>query len=408
MNVTQCLYQMRPEIFFVEDRTDVPNHTPYGSEILGTAFTVSPEGWLITARHVVEGMSKPWVRSFYNPISLRYAMGQPSEVTEVLPHPTLDIALLKVPEMLTEARRGLVIRRGDASFLHARIPEIGKELALVGWAEGIDLAFADDILGHGSPKSYTPTSFVGHLSMLIPDDQCLPELISYDMTSFPGCSGGPVVDTASGEVLAVHIASVDRRFGYGIPLYKISPFLNKHIPHGLRVWQGSAYVDSISSYVNALDKCAEHASANVGYAVPPYVLESALSEITGTDPRTLHIRFSSESEISEKVKDRDFSKDYPRPFRIRLDEHAIPVERLAKSEERRIKVNGEIWVVHKYDADPFPSSPHAHNYQTKMKLHLGSGELFRGRSNVGTISSGTLNSIRSQIGNTIPLPPLEG
>ena len=49
--------------------------------------------------------------------------------------------------------------------------------------------------------------------------------------------------------------------------------------------------------------------------------------------------------------------------------------------EKDYKVGGEIWRVHKGDADPFPSRPHAHcvesNRNAGLKLHLGTRELFR-------------------------------
>jgi hypothetical protein len=44
--------------------------------------------------------------------------------------------------------------------------------------------------------------------------------------------------------------------------------------------------------------------------------------------------------------------------------------------EAEIKLQGEIWVIHKNDADPFPSNPHAHNYQQRLKMHLGNGDLY--------------------------------
>jgi len=49
--------------------------------------------------------------------------------------------------------------------------------------------------------------------------------------------------------------------------------------------------------------------------------------------------------------------------------------------EEDFKVSGDIWRVHLSDADPYPSSPHAHCIGgTKRfigcKLHLGTGQLF--------------------------------
>lgn len=53
--------------------------------------------------------------------------------------------------------------------------------------------------------------------------------------------------------------------------------------------------------------------------------------------------------------------------------------------EADFKVSGEIWRVHLSDADPFPSSPHAHCIGgTKRivgcKLHLGTGQLFSAKN----------------------------
>ena len=52
------------------------------------------------------------------------------------------------------------------------------------------------------------------------------------------------------------------------------------------------------------------------------------------------------------------------------------------------RVNGEVWRVHKFDADPFPSRPHAHCVSgakrfVGRKLHLGTRELFIGHQSTG-------------------------
>jgi hypothetical protein len=48
---------------------------------------------------------------------------------------------------------------------------------------------------------------------------------------------------------------------------------------------------------------------------------------------------------------------------------------------RDYRVKGGVWRVHKGDADPFPSNPHAHcigGRYAGLKLHLGNGRLFMG------------------------------
>lgn len=51
--------------------------------------------------------------------------------------------------------------------------------------------------------------------------------------------------------------------------------------------------------------------------------------------------------------------------------------------EEDFNVDGEVWRVHKYDPDPFPSRPHAHcigggRRFVGCKLHLGTAGLYKG------------------------------
>ncbi|MBX5168763.1 hypothetical protein HJB84_02640 [Rhizobium sp. NZLR1b] len=56
--------------------------------------------------------------------------------------------------------------------------------------------------------------------------------------------------------------------------------------------------------------------------------------------------------------------------------------------QKDYRVDGIVWQVHKTDADPFPSRPHAHcvsgpSRYVGTKLHLGSRELFAGAKSLG-------------------------
>ncbi|WP_143748575.1 hypothetical protein [Chromohalobacter canadensis] len=71
----------------------------------------------------------------------------------------------------------------------------------------------------------------------------------------------------------------------------------------------------------------------------------------------------------------------------------IPVFRTSQ----QVKIKGEKWVIHKNDADPFPSNPHAHNYQENLVVHLGNGMVYRRRKHVGKLSKKKLMLLRSEI-----------
>lgn len=68
---------------------------------------------------------------------------------------------------------------------------------------------------------------------------------------------------------------------------------------------------------------------------------------------------------------------------IKLEESPIPQGTLRRLDEVTIKRDGHVWRVHKNDADPFPSNPHAHNVESGLKLDLSTGELYFGSKSTG-------------------------
>ena len=60
----------------------------------------------------------------------------------------------------------------------------------------------------------------------------------------------------------------------------------------------------------------------------------------------------------------------------------------------QIKSRGIIWVIHKYDADPFPSNSHAHQIDNNIKLDLSNGKCYRKREYLFSIGKKELKAIR--------------
>lgn len=84
-------------------------------------------------------------------------------------------------------------------------------------------------------------------------------------------------------------------------------------------------------------------------------------------------------------------------YSFSLDENILIGNYPQTLEEKRIKVGGYIWQVHRNDADPFPSNPHAHSVDTSVKLHLGNGEVYQGRKNTERIKEKHLLIIRDKL-----------
>ncbi|MBK7481893.1 MAG: hypothetical protein IPI72_03985 [Flavobacteriales bacterium] len=91
-----------------------------------------------------------------------------------------------------------------------------------------------------------------------------------------------------------------------------------------------------------------------------------------------------------------------------LGEDCVFPDGLARSiNEKEIKVRGQNWSIHKNDADPFPSDPHAHDYETGLKLDLTNGNLYRKRAFVVSITKKKLMAIRTKcVDAGFVLPPV--
>lgn len=112
-------------------------------------------------------------------------------------------------------------------------------------------------------------------------------------------------------------------------------------------------------------------------------------------------------EIKSTLSDYNFERLHPTIIEsIELKDSIIPedIPRLILEEE--VKQKGEKWVIHKNDADPLPSNPHAHNYENGYKLHLGTGGLYIGRELMGKMRKKHLIMLREKI-KFRPLPELE-
>jgi hypothetical protein len=96
---------------------------------------------------------------------------------------------------------------------------------------------------------------------------------------------------------------------------------------------------------------------------------------------------------------------------IKLSESIIPAGVPICLSEAEVKLKGERWVVHKNDADPFPSNPHAHNYEQRLKMDLRTGDLYqrKARTPCGRVRRPFLVELRERVTQknaTIMLPPL--
>lgn len=133
------------------------------------------------------------------------------------------------------------------------------------------------------------------------------------------------------------------------------------------------------------------------YADSSFIWQTLQIEFNCTDiPTEVLFKDLSVSEIVEVIlKHKEL---YGQPIcEITIDESILPEGFDDSLIKAYLKFKGDKWVVHKNDQDNFPSNPHAHNYDTNCKLHLGNGQLFRGKTHCGQIKRKDLIMLRQLI-----------
>lgn len=212
--------EILPSIAMVEDLSLTGPRRIVGQNIAGTAFVADLRGYFLTARHVVQGRraEEIEVRTTHSAtVGGGYAMKK-TTVEAIFPHPVLDIAVLAVHGAQPPGRMRLKLEPDDDIG-------VGSDVLLIGYGTGTDLVFCDEILGAGSPKSFSPVVFNGMICAQIPDDGRPVDLLVYDCSTFGGNSGGPVVSVESGNIVALHLRGYEHHVGYGIPIDRCTEFV---------------------------------------------------------------------------------------------------------------------------------------------------------------------------------------
>lgn len=164
----------------------------------------------------------------------------------------------------------------------------------------------------------------------------------------------------------------------------------------------------------SLDVCTETFTAARGETITRRDIENGLVAVLHLDEicDLLHRDITAE-EILAMLADVDFPRLRSVLLcEISLDESVLPDDLPLHLLEAEVKLDGTKWTIHKYDADPFPSNPHAHNYARNVKLHLGNGLLYFGKerkSSCGQMHKKELVKLRGlvqQRNATIMLPDL--
>ncbi len=193
-----------------------PQPREYQEQGLGSGVVVTPDGFIITNNHVVEGadeltVSLPDKRTF--------------KAKVIGTDPKTDVAVVKI-----EASNLPVLPWGDASQL-----QVGEMVLAVGNPFGLNQTVTMGII-----------SAVGRANMGIVDYE---DFIQTDAAINPGNSGGALVNL-KGELIGINTAIFSRSGGYmgigfAIPSNMAKSVMNSLIKHGkvVRGWLGVSIQD---------------------------------------------------------------------------------------------------------------------------------------------------------------------
>jgi hypothetical protein len=134
----------------------------------------------------------------------------------------------------------------------------------------------------------------------------------------------------------------------------------------------------------AVPKAASTLSQVHGATVSAREIERGLVDVLGLDQiyDLLYLDIDC-NVIVNLLRDYDFAGSRPESLcEVTFDESILPPDSPVALREAKVKMRGEIWVANRYDRDPFPSNPHAHNYDRDLKIHLGTGDIYEGHKRV--------------------------
>ena len=168
-------------------------------------------------------------------------------------------------------------------------------------------------------------------------------------------------------------------------------------------------MDDIVFYNQEADKALAMINETLENKLTDLDFQTVVAKKLGYD-RENSTRIASHHLTAEKMIDLLDDDDLGKPTelsKVTFYHSILPDDVPGRLDEKVVKVKGEIWSIHKYDKDPCPSNPHAHNIETGYKLHLGTGELYNYKCNPlnKKIKRKHLLAIRDQLGD-ITLPTL--
>jgi hypothetical protein len=165
-------------------------------------------------------------------------------------------------------------------------------------------------------------------------------------------------------------------------------------------------MDELSNWIECSREAAKIIAHRSSIDLGKVDIQAALMTVLNLErPTDLLSEYWSVKKMLALTEGIDF-KAWSEHEQVVLYESILPPSVSGRLDEQTIRVKGELWRIHKYDPDDFPSVPHAVNMATGLKLDLRNGKLYRKRQLLDRLNRRDLERLRSRV-RLIELPPLE-
>lgn len=221
----------------------------------GTGFLVTPEGLIVTNKHVVSDENARYVVALND--------GTEYDATIVAKDVILDLAFVKI-----EATNLPTVTLGDSSDLRAGQTVLAIGNALSAYSNSVTKGIIS-----GLDRTITAGNGYGQ-------SEVIEEAIQTDAPISEGNSGGPLINLY-GEVIGVNtaVSTQGQSLGFAIPINAVKPLLSDVVAQGkiIRPWLGVRYV-----MINEEIKKQFDLSVDVGALIVPEEATDKQSVVIGS------------------------------------------------------------------------------------------------------------------------------
>jgi S1-C subfamily serine protease len=203
----QLAEKVRPAVVQIRVTAKAPSASDEGAQMpsnsRGSGFIIDPQGYVLTAHHVVDGAKG---------IEIRLGDRRRLRATLIISEPRVDLAILKI-----DANGEFpVLALGDSGHM-----KVGELVGSLGYPFGNESSLSLGIISRQGRNQNNSAAF---------------DFLQTNAGAYPGGSGGPLVDLKGHVVGMITMASQNGNMGFAVPINVIKGVLPRLMQGEKIVW----------------------------------------------------------------------------------------------------------------------------------------------------------------------------